>query len=71
MDDLVREKEERELRVKEGLQNVSRDGLEVGNGQEGIMTLVTVLAVGCRRKVVLFRWVDGEFWDTKVSRERR
>lgn len=69
MEDLVREKEEREMRVKEGLQNVSRAGNSGngGDGEEGIMTLVTVLAVGCRRKVVLFRWVDGEFWDTKVS----
>ncbi len=35
------------------------------DGQDGVMTLVTVLAVGVKRKLLVFRWVDGEFWDTR------
>lgn len=62
MEALVKEKEEREKRVKEGLDAEGEFSEEEG----AVMTLVTVLAVGCRRKVILFRWVDGEFWDTKV-----
>ncbi|CCO30777.1 Vam6/Vps39-like protein Short=hVam6p [Rhizoctonia solani AG-1 IB] len=30
------------------------------SGSKGIATVVTVLAVGCKRKVVIFRWHDGE-----------
>ncbi|KAF8688888.1 Vacuolar sorting protein 39 domain 1, partial [Rhizoctonia solani] len=30
------------------------------SGSRGIATVVTVLAVGCKRKVVIFRWHDGE-----------
>ncbi|CAE6446777.1 unnamed protein product [Rhizoctonia solani] len=30
------------------------------SGSKGIATVVTVLAVGCKRKVVVFRWHDGE-----------
>lgn len=30
------------------------------SGSKGIPTVVTVLAVGCKRKVVIFRWHDGE-----------
>lgn len=27
---------------------------------------VSVLAVACKRRIVLYRWVDGVFWDAKV-----
>ncbi|QRW03855.1 Rho guanine nucleotide exchange factor [Ceratobasidium sp. AG-Ba] len=33
---------------------------------KGIATVVTVLAVGCKRKVVIFRWHDGEPQQVKV-----
>ncbi|KAF8604609.1 hypothetical protein BDV93DRAFT_537690 [Ceratobasidium sp. AG-I] len=30
------------------------------SGSKGIATVVTVLAVGCKRKIVVYRWHDGE-----------
>ncbi|KAE8257180.1 hypothetical protein A4X13_0g2531 [Tilletia indica] len=68
MEALVQEKEAREQELQSQAEILGRltesQKEEVGSGP-GTMSLVTVLAVGCRRKIVLFRWVDGTFWDTK------
>ncbi|KAI3482272.1 hypothetical protein L1887_55105 [Cichorium endivia] len=63
MDAMVKYREEERRKAMEG----ARFGGAAADaqGQEGIMTLVTVLAVGVKRKLLLFRWVDGEFWDTR------
>lgn len=37
------------------------------NDAKGIPTIVTHLVVGCRKKVVIFTWRDGEAQDPKVS----
>ena len=34
---------------------------------KGIPTIITHLAVGCRKKVIIFTWRDGEAQDPKVS----
>ncbi|KAN0065789.1 Vacuolar morphogenesis protein 6 [Thecaphora frezii] len=62
MDAIIKHKEEEKRRAMEGARF---GGAATAEGQEGVMTLVTVLAVGMKRKVVFFRWVDGEFWDTR------
>lgn len=63
MDAMVKYREEERRKAMEG----ARFGGAAADaqGQEGVMTLVTVLAVGVKRKLLLFRWVDGEFWDTR------
>lgn len=65
MEELQRDKEERQ---KWSTIN-ARLALATQGNAEGatVMTLVTTLVVACRRKLVILRWVDGSFWDTKVS----
>jgi hypothetical protein len=40
-------------------------GMREYDEEIGVMSIVSTLAVGCRRKIIVFRWVDGSFWDTK------
>ncbi|PWN93947.1 hypothetical protein FA10DRAFT_248415 [Acaromyces ingoldii] len=63
MEELQRDKEERQ---KWSTIN-ARLALATQGNAEGatVMTLVTTLVVACRRKLVILRWVDGSFWDTK------
>ncbi|SJX63147.1 related to Vam6/Vps39-like protein involved in vacuolar morphogenesis [Sporisorium reilianum f. sp. reilianum] len=63
MDAVARYREEERRKAMEGARfgGASADA----DGQGGVMTLVTVLAVGVKRKLLVFRWVDGEFWDTR------
>jgi Vam6/Vps39-like protein vacuolar protein sorting-associated protein 39 len=42
--------------------------LDSSNDARAIPTIVTHLVVGCRKKVVVFTWRDGEAQDPKVSR---
>ncbi|EPQ27516.1 uncharacterized protein PFL1_05054 [Pseudozyma flocculosa PF-1] len=67
MDAIIKHKEEERRRAVEGARigGAGGAGNATGDPNEGIMTLVSVLAVGSKRKVTLFRWVDGEFWDTR------
>lgn len=37
--------------------------------QEGVPVVVTTLAAGCRRRLVLFSWRDGQWQSPKVSLE--
>ena len=62
MDQLAKEKEERKKQLREGILGIKEDN-EADEDTE--MTLVSVLAIGLRRKLVFLRWVDGDFWDTK------
>lgn len=56
----------REQERKKAMEDARFGGASAdADGQHGIMTLVTVLAVGVKRKLLVFRWVDGEFWDTR------
>lgn len=43
----------------------SADDAHDRDAQAAEMTLVTTLVVGVRRKLIFFRWVDGQFWDTR------
>ncbi|SOV08962.1 related to Vam6/Vps39-like protein involved in vacuolar morphogenesis [Ustilago sp. UG-2017a] len=63
MDAMVKYREEERRKAMEG----ARFGGAAADaeGQDGVMTLVTVLAVGVKRKLLVFRWIDGEFWDTR------
>ena len=63
MDAMAKYREEERRKAMEG----ARFGGSAADadGQDGVMTLVTVLAVGVKRKLLVFRWVDGEFWDTR------
>lgn len=65
MDAVARYREEERRKAMEGARfgGASADT----DGQDGVMTLVTVLAIGVKRKLLLFRWVDGEFWDTREA----
>jgi hypothetical protein len=38
-----------------------------GGNQEGEPTVVSQLVIGCRRKIVIYTWKDGEAQDVKVS----
>jgi hypothetical protein len=40
------------------------------NSAEGVPTVVTLLVVGCSKKVVIYTWKDGESQDVKVNRRR-
>lgn len=66
MEDLQRDKEEKQ---KWSTIN-ARLALASQSSADGAatMTLVSTLAVACRRKLIVFRWVDGTFWDTKVGK---
>lgn len=62
MDAIAKEKEERRKAMREGMLGLAD---EQRGEDDTEMTLVTVLAIGVRRKIVFIRWVDGQFWDTK------
>lgn len=62
MDAIAKEKEERRKALREGMLGLAD---EQRGEDDTEMTLVTVLAIGSRRKIVFIRWVDGQFWDTK------
>lgn len=63
MEELQRDKEEkRRFMTMHARSALNR---EEDAGAEGVMSVVTTLAVACRRKLIVFRWVDGAFWDTK------
>ncbi|KAF8626612.1 hypothetical protein AX17_006530 [Amanita inopinata Kibby_2008] len=47
------------------LESAGESGGEQGPGKIPVPTLVTLLLVGCRRKVVLYSWQDGEAQDVK------
>lgn len=38
----------------------------VGIGQAALPTTITQLVIGCRRKVVIYSWKDGEAQEIKV-----
>ncbi|SNX83782.1 related to Vam6/Vps39-like protein involved in vacuolar morphogenesis [Melanopsichium pennsylvanicum] len=63
MDAMVKYREEERRKAMEGARfgGAAADA----DGKDGVMTLVTVLAVAVKRKLLVFRWVDGEFWDTR------
>ncbi|SPO24439.1 related to Vam6/Vps39-like protein involved in vacuolar morphogenesis [Ustilago trichophora] len=65
MDAMVKYREEERRKAMEGARFGGAAAAADADGQDGIMTLVTVLAVGVKRKLLVFRWVDGEFWDTR------
>jgi len=60
MEDLQRDKEEKQRWMTTNARMASTE-----EGDEGVMSIVSTLAIGCRRKLIVFRWVDGSFWDTK------
>ncbi|KDN52129.1 hypothetical protein K437DRAFT_232725 [Tilletiaria anomala UBC 951] len=62
MDQLAQEKEAKKKQLREGALGLGQDS---GIEDDTEMTLVSVLAIGLRRKLIFLRWVDGEFWDTK------
>jgi tetratricopeptide (TPR) repeat protein len=63
MEDLQRDKEERQRWTTMNARMATNyEGEETS---EGVMSIVSTLAIGCRRKLLIFRWVDGSFWDTK------
>lgn len=69
MDDIRRNKEQQRRHMTTGArQLVGQDG--VADENTGIMSVVTTLVAGCRRKLIVFRWVDGAFWDTKVKKHK-
>ena len=39
------------------------------SGSKGIATVVTVLVVGCKRKIVVYRWHDGDPQPVKVIKK--
>ena len=41
--------------------------LSPGGNQQGEPTVVSQLVIGCRRKIVIYTWKDGEAPDIKVS----
>lgn len=71
MEDVKRNREnERRYMTTNARMFLDREGLEnsaspLGGEEDGVMSVVTTLIVGSRRKIVAFRWVDGAFWDTK------
>ncbi|PWY99444.1 hypothetical protein BCV70DRAFT_118819 [Testicularia cyperi] len=66
MDAMAKYKEQERRKAMEEARYGGGGGAADGESNEnGIMTLVTVLAVGLKRKIIFFRWVDGEFWDTR------
>ena len=50
--------------VNTAVQHIGSDGQ---NDPRGIPTVITTLAVGCKRKVVLYSWKDGEPQGPKVN----
>ncbi len=62
MEAVARENAERKRALREELLGTNDDDKADDDVE---MTLVTVLAIGLRRKLVVLRWVDGQFWDTK------
>ncbi|UZJ55892.1 hypothetical protein CBS101457_005212 [Exobasidium rhododendri] len=60
MEDLQRDKEEKQRWMTMNARMASTE-----EGDEGVMSIVSTLTIACRRKLIVFRWVDGSFWDTK------
>lgn len=49
------------------IQHVSSNNPDTSGGNfKGIPTVITRLVIGCRRKVVVFTWQDGEVTTPKV-----
>jgi Vam6/Vps39-like protein vacuolar protein sorting-associated protein 39 len=46
----------------------SEDKADKDGERKGVPTMVTQLAVGCKRKFVIYSWKDGEPQPVKVSR---
>lgn len=46
--------------------SVKESGTAVSVDTHGVPTVVSQLAVGCKRKVVIYTWKDGEAQDPKV-----
>lgn len=63
MEDFQRDKEEKQKWMTMNARLASN--MEGGDNDDGVMSIVTTLTIGCRRKLLIFRWVDGSFWDTK------
>ena len=49
------------------IQHVSPEGTFEQSDAKPIPTLITYLVVGCRRKVVIYTWKDGEAQEIKVT----
>ena len=45
---------------------VQHEDVELGKSGKGVPAMVTYFAVGCRRKLVLYTWKDGEPQDPVV-----
>jgi hypothetical protein len=56
--------------IHSSVQHLTADGKTVPEGDfakvKPIPTLITTLVVGCRRRVVVYSWKDGEAQDVKV-----
>jgi tetratricopeptide (TPR) repeat protein len=64
MEDIKRDKEEKRrfMTMHPGSSAMRSHDIST---EDDVMCVVTTLCVGCRRKVIIFRWIDGAFWDTK------
>ncbi|KAL1697958.1 hypothetical protein EV121DRAFT_274750, partial [Schizophyllum commune] len=61
--------------VNTSIQHLQPDGRPVdsdaGKSPKAIPTLITQLVIGCRRRVVIYSWRDGDAQDTKSTRAHR
>ncbi|KAL1739272.1 hypothetical protein HDZ31DRAFT_21003, partial [Schizophyllum fasciatum] len=65
---LVKAKGALSFAVNSSVHHVQPDGMPTdfdGKSPRAIPTLITLLVVGCRRRVVIYSWRDGEPQDTK------
>lgn len=69
MEEMKREREQKRkfmtMQARAGFVREEEKNASIEGGTESGVSVVTTLAVGCRRKLIVFRWVDGAFWDTK------
>lgn len=69
MEELKREREQKRkymtMQARTGFIREEEKTSSTEGAAESGVSVVTTLAVGCRRKLIVFRWVDGAFWDTK------
>ena len=67
---LVKAKGALSFAVNTSIQHLQPDGRpvdsDVGKSPKAIPTLITQLVIGCRRRVVIYSWRDGDAQDTKV-----
>ena len=67
---LVKAKGALSFAVNTSIQHLQPDGRPVdsdaGKSPKAIPTLITQLVIGCRRRVVIYSWRDGDAQDTKV-----